>query len=108
MKRGRRYAVFAARVAILGAVGLGALLAALWIERRFEITPPAPTGPFAVTRAIYDWTGDSTSAPLAAFLGWPREFLVWIWYPSAAGKSGVADDNVPAQMRAAAAPASLQ
>ena len=91
-------------VAMLGVVGVVALLASLSLERRTDITLPTPTGSFAVGRAIYHWTDDKgldTSAPVP---GTKRELLVWIWYPSAAGQSRAMDDYVPAEMLAADGP----
>ena len=92
-------------LAILGALGIGALLGSLWLEHRTEITLPIPTGSFAVCRAIYDWTDDTRLDTLAPIPGTKSELLVWIWYPSAAEQSVAMDDYVPAQMRAAAGPA---
>jgi len=94
-------------LALLGVFGIGALLASLWIERRFDITLPTPTGPFAVGRAIYDWTDDATLDKLAPVPGTKRELLVWIWYPSTAGQSVATDDYVPARTRAAVGPSGL-
>ena len=91
-------------LAMLGLFGFGALLGALWLERRTELTLPPPTGSFAVGRAIYDWTDDARLDTLAPVPGTKRELLVWIWYPSAAEQSVAMDDYVPAQMRAAAGP----
>jgi pimeloyl-ACP methyl ester carboxylesterase len=87
----------------LGVLGIAALVGSLWLERRTNLTLPAPTGPFAVGRAIYDWIDDKTLDALAPVAGTKRELLVWIWYPAVA-QSGTADDYVPAQMRAAAVP----
>src|SRR5256885_14740540 len=70
-------------LAMLGVLGIAALLGSLWLERRTEITLPTPTGPFAVGRAIYDWTDDTKLDTLAPVPGTKRELLVWIWYPSA-------------------------
>jgi dienelactone hydrolase len=89
---------------MLGILGVGVLLGALSLERRTEVTLPAPTGSFVVGRAIYDWTDDTTLDTLAPVPGTKRELLVWIWYPSAAGHSVGMDDYVPAQMRTAAGP----
>ncbi len=91
-------------LAMLGLFGFGALLGALWLERRTELTLPPPTGSFAVGRAIYDWTDDARLDTLAPVPGTKRELLVWIWYPSAAEQSVAMDDYVPAQMREAAGP----
>src|SRR5438552_13374513 len=71
-------------LAMLGVLGIAALLGSLWLERRTEITLPTPTGPFAVGRAIYDWTDDTKLDTLAPVPGTKRELLVWMWYPSPA------------------------
>jgi dienelactone hydrolase len=91
-------------LAMVGVLGVGVLMGALWIERRTETTLPTPTGSFAVGRAIYVWADAARSDALAPVPGTRRELLVWIWYPSAAGQSVAMDDYVPAQMRAAAGP----
>ena len=91
-------------LALLGVLAVGALLVSLRLENRAEVTLPTPTGPFAVGRAIYDWTDDANLDTLAPVPGTKRELLVWMWYPSATGQSAVMDDYVPAQMRAAAGP----
>lgn len=91
-----------ALLAMLGVFAIVAFLTALWMERRIDITLPPPTGPFAVGRAIYDWTDDTKLDTLAPVPGSRRELLVWIWYPSEAGQSVAMDDYLPAQMREAA------
>jgi pimeloyl-ACP methyl ester carboxylesterase len=108
MKRpglGRRLFKGLAILAVLGVLGIAALLGSLWLERRTGITLPAPTGPFAVGRLIYDWTDDTKLDTLAPVPGTKRELLVWIWYPSAALRSMAVDEYLPAPMRAAAEPA---
>jgi predicted dienelactone hydrolase len=71
------------------------LIGGLWIEHRSEVALPAPTGPFAVGRTLYDWVDDTAK----------RELLVWIWYPADAGQPGaVVDDYMPAQVRPPAGP----
>jgi len=92
-------------LAMLGVLGIVALLGSLWLERRTEITLPTPTGPFAVGRAIYDWTDDTKLDTLAPVPGTKWELLVWMWYPSTAVQSVAVDDYLPASMRAAAGPA---
>ena len=92
-------------LAMLGVLGIAALLGSLWLERRTEITLPTPTGPFAVGRAIYDWTDDTKLDTLAPVPGTKRELLIWMWYPSAAVRSVAVDEYLPASMRAAAGPA---
>ncbi len=68
-------------LALVGVVGVGVLLASLWLERRTETTLPTPTGSFAVGRVIYDWTDEANLDTLAPVPGTKRELLVWIWYP---------------------------
>jgi predicted dienelactone hydrolase len=86
-------------VASLGVAGLAALFLSLWLEHRTAVALPAPTGPFAVGRAIYDWVDDGTLDSLAPAAGTKRELLVWIWYPAAAGPSDAIDDYLPAPLR---------
>src|SRR3982074_254922 len=95
-------------LAILVLLGIGVLLGSLSVEHRTEITLPVPTGPFAVGRAVYDWTDDTHQDTLAPGAGTKRELLVWIWYPAAAAPSGaMADEYVPAQVRPPARPGGL-
>ena len=85
----RLFRIFKALV-LLGVLAIVVLVAWLWIEHRSEVTLPAPIGPFAVGRTIYDWVDEGSK----------RELLVWIWYPADAGQPGaVVDDYVPAQLR---------
>src|ERR1035438_3514486 len=70
-------------LAILGVLGFGALLGVLWLEHRTGVTRPAPSGPFAVSRATYAWIDDVHADALAPLPGTKRELLVWIWYPAA-------------------------
>jgi dienelactone hydrolase len=88
-------------LAVSGVVAVGALLGSLWLERRSELTLPAPTGSFAVGRAIYDWKDDTGLDTLAPVPGTHRELLLWIWYPSGPGPSAAIDDYVPGWMREA-------
>ena len=89
-----------ALLATLGVLGIATFLASLWVEHRIGVTLPTPAGSFAVGRAICDWTDDANLDRLAPVPGTKRELLVWIWYPSAAGQSAMADDYVPAPLRA--------
>ena len=86
---------------MLGVLGIAALLVSLWLEHRTEVTLPAPTGAFAVGRALYDWADEETWDTLALGPGIKRELLVWIWYPAVAGPSATIDDYLPAPMRTA-------
>ena len=89
------FAVFA----VLLALGGVALVAFASLERRTEVTLPTPTGPFAVGRAIQDWTDDTAVDALAPTPGTKRELLVWIWYPAAGRQSLMTDDYLPARLR---------
>jgi dienelactone hydrolase len=91
-------------LAMLGVLGVAALLGSLWLERRTAVTLPTPTGTFAVGRAVYDWADNETLDTLAPVPGTKRELLVWIWYPSAAEQSVAMDDYLPSQMQEAAKP----
>jgi dienelactone hydrolase len=86
-------------LALLGVLGIASLFAFLWLEHRSAATLPAPTGSFAVGRAIQDWSDPVTLDTLAPVPGTRRELLVWIWYPSSAGQSAVMDDYLPARLR---------
>jgi dienelactone hydrolase len=90
--------IFSALV-ILALLGGGALLGAVWMEHGTAIALPAPTGPFAVGRVLYDWIDDKTLDSLAPAPGTKREILVWIWYPADAQMGAVVDDYVPASVR---------
>jgi len=73
---------------ILFVAAVATLFALLWIEHRTAVALPAPTGPFAVGRALFDWRDDRGT----------RELLGWMWYPADA-RSGTLDDYVPAAVR---------
>lgn len=88
-------------VAMLGVLAVAALLVSLWLEHRTDVTLPIPTGPFAVGRALYDWSDDETLDTLAPLPGTKRELLVWIWYPSEPRQSTTMDDYLPATLRTA-------
>jgi dienelactone hydrolase len=92
-----------ALLALLGILGIGALLASLWLEHGTAITLPSPSGPFAVGRSVYDWVDDKALDTLAPVPGTRRELLVWIWYPAAVTRSGaVLDSYEPRSLRAPA------
>ena len=95
----RRILGIAAALTTLGVLGVGVLLAGLWLERRTEVTLPAPTGPFAVGRSIHHWT-DPAPDSLAPIAGTKRELLAWIWYPTLDGPPAAPDDYLPVWWRA--------
>jgi predicted dienelactone hydrolase len=100
MKTGRLARRIFQSIAIFAVLGGPALLFLVWLEHRTEFTLPAPTGPFAVGRVLYDWVDREKLDPLAAVPGTKRELLVWIWYP-AAGPSAATEVYLPLQLRTA-------
>jgi hypothetical protein len=86
-------------LAIFGVCVITILLCSLWIEHKTEITLPDPTGPFAVGRAVYDWTDAETVDSLAPMPGAKRELLVWIWYPAEAQQSAAGTGYLPTELR---------
>lgn len=73
-----------------------ALLGYSAVHREQSVTLPAPTGPFAVGRTIYNWTDSARPDPLARSPGIPRELQVWIWYPADPSASAAAAPYLPA------------
>jgi dienelactone hydrolase len=90
-----------ALLTMLGVLGIAVLFVSLWLEHRFGLTLPKPTGSFTVGRALYDWTDDKTLDTLASVPGTKRELLVWMWYPAADSPSAVIADYLPAPLRTA-------
>lgn len=91
------------RLAILSIGGLAAillLLGSLWVERNTKVALPAPTGPFAVGRTLFDWVDNETVDALAPVSGTKRELLVWIWYPADENGKSQLDGYVPACLSA--------
>jgi dienelactone hydrolase len=81
-----------------GAVAV--LLVAMRLEHSaMETSLPAPTGEFAVGRAVYDWVDEKSLDTLAPVAGAKRELLVWIWYPATSGSSLTNDEYLPGAMR---------
>src|SRR5260370_36199521 len=109
-RRARRIFKSFTGLVMLGVLGVGLLLGALWLAHRTDVTLPTPTGPFAVGRSLHDCVDDKTLDTLAPLPGIKRrELLVWIWYPAATGKSGaVVDDYEPASVRARARDAGVR
>jgi len=52
------------------------------IRRHQALVLPAPTGPYATGRMVYDWTDQSRNDIYAPHAGTKRELVVWAWYPS--------------------------
>lgn len=88
-------------LALLIVIGIAVLFAALWLERRTEVTLPTPTGSFAVGRTMAAW-GDDTPDTVSPVPGTRRELIAWIWYPAAGEQTGTtASEYLPAQWRTA-------
>ena len=54
---------------------------------------PAPTGPYAVGRTLFEWT-DESRADLLSPKG-HREIPVWVWYPAAPAKDAKKAEWLP-------------
>ena len=70
----KRIGIWLARAVLVGVIGVLVLLALLWRERNQSLELPIPSGPFAVGRAIYDWTDDAS---------WTR----WLRFPERSASS---------------------
>lgn len=90
-------------LAVCAVAGISVLLVSLWLEHRFGLTLPQPTGPLAVGRAVYDWSDPNAADPFAPVSETRRELLVWIWYPAVPAPSAATADYLPAAQRAAIA-----
>ena len=84
-------AMLAAVVAIL--VAVGGYLGYAGIRHTRPVTLPAPTGPYRVGRAMYDWTDTARVDPLHPSTH--RELSVWLWYPAARHATGRAAAYLP-------------
>lgn len=69
-------------------IATGGYIGYVAIQRGRSITLPAPTGPYSVGRAMFDWTDHSRTDPYAPHPGTARELSVWLWYPAASGHGG--------------------
>jgi predicted dienelactone hydrolase len=84
-------------VATLGGVlGLGLLIGYLSIQRNTPLSLPAPSGPYAVGRTLYDWVDTSRLDALAGQPNQKRELLVWVWYPAQTDTSEAPAPYLPA------------
>jgi len=93
--------------------GLGALVAAVlvgvgclagyatWRSRQVVVLP-APTGPYAVGRTMYDWVDTTRTDPFSPDGQAPRELSVWVWYPAAPAPGARAAAYLPAAWAQAA------
>ncbi len=84
-------------VAILGGVlGLGLLIGYLSVQRNTPLSLPAPSGPYAVGRTVYDWVDTSRLDVLSDRPNQKRELLVWAWYPAQVNTSQAPAPYLPA------------
>jgi pimeloyl-ACP methyl ester carboxylesterase len=60
---------------------------------------PAPTGPFAVGRTIYEWTDATRDEMLSDVEGERRSVVAWIWYPAELS-AGAVSDYLPGALEA--------
>ena len=68
---------------VLLVVSIATLSMVVQAQRSATVTLPAPTGPYAVGRILYDWTDPNRAETFAPKPGAHRELLVWVWYPAA-------------------------
>lgn len=72
-------------------------LFSFWLELKFEVTLPAPTGDLAVGRTTFHWVDGSRTDSLSPKPYTKRELVVWMWYPAAKTKSDSRVDYLPAE-----------
>lgn len=63
-------------------VALATLSLVVQAQRSAPVTLPAPTGPYAVGRMLYDWIDPNRAETFAPKPGVHRELMVWVWYPA--------------------------
>jgi predicted dienelactone hydrolase len=76
---------------------IGISLFAFWLELKFAVTLPAPTGDFAVGRTTFHWVDSSRTDSLSPKPYSKRELMVWMWYPAAKTNSDAIVDYLPAE-----------
>jgi dienelactone hydrolase len=59
-----------------------------------SVSPPTPTGPYAVGRMRFDWIDESRADTVESSRG-KREIMVWVWYPAASKKAAVPAEWLP-------------
>ncbi|MGZ3601685.1 MAG: alpha/beta hydrolase family protein [Ktedonobacterales bacterium] len=63
-------------------VAIATLSLVVQAQRSAAVTLPAPTGPHAVGRTLYDWIDPNRNETFAPKPGAHRELMVWVWYPA--------------------------
>lgn len=99
----KRAGKIAAGLAALGIILIVALLVSLRIEHGFETTLPAPSGPYAVGRAMYYWKAAASGGSAGAAAAGQREVIAWIWYPATANAAAPRAEYLPGPWSAALA-----
>lgn len=72
-------------------------LFSFWLELKFEVTLPTPTGDFAVGRTTFYWVDSARTDSLSPKPYTKRELVVWMWYPAAKTKSDAIVDYLPVE-----------
>ncbi len=88
-------------VAIIGIIGLTALLGLIWIDHTRETVLPTPTGLFAVGRTTYVWSDAKQPELMVPKTNTKRKVFAWIWYPASSQKPSQPVEYLPAPWRMA-------
>lgn len=67
---------------LLFVVAIATLSMVVQAQRSAPVTLPAPTGPYAVGRTLYDWVDPSRTETFAPKPDTHRELMIWVWYPA--------------------------
>jgi dienelactone hydrolase len=93
----KRIAIFLGLTVGGGLLFVAVVLGWLWVQNNRKVVLPAPTGPYAVGRAEYDWVDETRGESLRKGTDTKRELVVWIWYPAAAQAAVPAAEYLPDQ-----------
>ena len=96
---GKRILKGAFALAVASILGLVSLFTLLWVEHDTNLTLPAPSGPFVVSRVAETWTDDHRADSLVESPGRRTELVVWIWYPSTRSPNQKTAEYLPAGWR---------
>ncbi|NJO69426.1 MAG: hypothetical protein HC830_09240 [Bacteroidetes bacterium] len=72
-----------------------------WIQRNIKTELPEPSGQFAVSRAIFEWTDTTRIDSLADKPGTFRKLVAWVWYPAQKSDNQSKVEYLPASWRKA-------
>jgi dienelactone hydrolase len=96
---GKRLLKGAFAVTLAAILGLAGLLTLLWVEHNTDLTLPAPSGPFMVSRVVETWIDDHRADSLVESPGRRTELVAWIWYPSTRSPKQKPAEYLPADWR---------